>query len=50
MGIGGVEVLLILVTAVVYLAIPVTTLVFLILVYGKLSQLEKAVKVLLERD
>jgi hypothetical protein len=50
MGIGGVEVLLILVTAVVYLVIPVTTLIFLILVYSKLNQLEKFVKVLLERD
>lgn len=41
MGIGGVELIFILLIGLIYLAVPATTLVLAILIYSKLNQIEQ---------
>lgn len=44
MGIGGVELIFILLIGLIYLAVPATTLVLAILIYSKLNQIEQMVR------
>jgi hypothetical protein len=44
MGIGGVELIFILLIGLIYLAVPAATLVLAILIYSKLNQIEQMVR------